>query len=437
MAFVLGLYLLILACSLGLRWADLRHLRRHCGVVPPELAGTIDPHTLSRVSAYTVESGRLDTLQMLAETAVAGVFLFAGLLGTYDAWIGRRGLSFVWSGIFFFAGLIVAESVLRIPFSLLHHFRVERRHGFNRMGFRLWASDWAKSLGLALVLGSILAGGALLLVARSPVWWWLWVWVFFLIFSLLLLYVSPYVIEPLFFKLEPVRTAGLEESIRELLGRAGLRAARVFQMDASRRSAHSNAYFTGLGRVKRIVLFDTLVQQLDTDEILAVLAHEAGHWKRRHVRKRIAVTEAIALGVLFAASRLIGAPSLPRLFGLATASFPARAVMLVAIGGLLAFPLTPLASWLSRRYEWEADRFAADLTRAPERLASALAKLARENLSNLHPHPLYSRFYDSHPPVVERIRHLRPRPDGTGAGVAPAGSADRTVGDSAGGSGSP
>src|SRR5262249_36549579 len=151
-----------------------------------------------------------------------------------------------------------------------------------------------------------------------------------------------------------VRVAGLEESIRELLGRAGLRASRVFQMDASRRSTHSNAYFTGLGRVKRIVLFDTLVSQLAPEEILAVLAHEAGHWKKHHVLLRIVMTEAVALGVLFAASRLIHSPSLPGLFGLHEASFTARALMLMTLCTLVAFPLTPVTSWLSRRHEWAA-----------------------------------------------------------------------------------
>ncbi len=220
------------------------------------------------------------------------------------------------------------------------------------------------------------------------------------------MYLSPYVIEPLFFKFEPLKAEGLEDKVRQLMERAGLKVSRVFQVDASRRSRHSNAYFTGIGRVKRIVLFDTLIEQMSQDEILAVLAHEVGHWKKRHVLKGIVLSEALAFFGLFLAYQLVSWDGLPRLTGLSEASFYARAVILGFVGSLAVFPLTPLFSYLSRRYEGEADRFASELTRRPEAMASALVKLSSENLSNLHPHPLYAKFYYSHPPVVERIRKL-------------------------------
>jgi STE24 endopeptidase len=248
---------------------------------------------------------------------------------------------------------------------------------------------------------------ALALVQASPSWWWLWVWAFFLFFGIFVMYVSPYVIEPLFFKFEPIKTEGLEDKVRELMEHAGLKVSRVFQVDASRRSRHSNAYFTGIGKVKRIVLFDTLIGQMSQEEILAVLAHEVGHWKKRHVLKGIIVAETFAFCGLFLASRLLSWNGLPALMNLPGASFYARTVMLAFAGSLVMFPLTPLFSSLSRRYEAEADRFASDLSGRPGALASALVKLSLENLSNLHPHPLYASFYYSHPPVVERIRKLR------------------------------
>ncbi len=189
--------------------------------------------------------------------------------------------------------------------------------------------------------------------------------------------------------------------------RAGLRVSRVFQVDASRRSRHSNAYFTGIGRVKRIVLFDTLIAQMTHDEILAVLAHEAGHWKKRHVLKRLAMSEAVAFIGLFIAFFLTGWGGLPRMIGLEEASFSARMVVIGFLGSLVLFPLTPLFSYLSRRDEREADRFASEVGGHPSAMASALVKLSRENLSNLHPHPWYASFYYSHPPVVERIRELK------------------------------
>src|SRR3990172_7384144 len=208
------------------------------------------------------------------------------------------------------------------------------------------------------------------------------------------------------FNFEPVKTEGLEAKIRSLMERAGLKVSRVFQVDASRRSRHSNAYFTGIGRVKRIVLFDTLIAQMTHDEILAVLAHEVGHWKKRHVIKRLLMTEILALVGFFLAFRVLQWDGLPRLLGQGQVSFYAGVVLVGFFGSLVMFPLTPLFSYLSRRDEREADRFASDLTGRPQAMASALVKLSRENLSNLHPHPLYAKFYYSHPPVVERIRRL-------------------------------
>jgi STE24 endopeptidase len=248
---------------------------------------------------------------------------------------------------------------------------------------------------------------ALSIVQASPAWWWLWVWLFFLLFGLFMMFISPYVIEPLFFKIEPIKAEGLEEKIRQLMDRAGLKVSRVFQMDASRRSRHSNAYFTGIGKVKRIVLFDTLIEQMTHDEILAVLAHEVGHWKKRHVLKRLVLTEVTAFCGLYLAYVLVQRDALSGLLGYTGLSFYARFVIFGFLGSLVLFPLTPLLSALSRRDEREADDFAAELTGHPENMASALVKLSRENLSNLHPHPWYAAFYYSHPPVVERIRMLK------------------------------
>jgi STE24 endopeptidase len=221
------------------------------------------------------------------------------------------------------------------------------------------------------------------------------------------MYIAPSVIEPLFFTFGPLRVEGLEDRIRALLQRAGLSVSRVFQVDASRRSRHSNAYFTGIGRVKRIVLFDTLLNQMTEDEVLAILAHEAGHWKKRHLLKKIILTEVIGLAAFYLAFRLLAWEGLPGLIGLQEASFYLRVVVLGFLASIMLFPFTPLFSALSRRDEREADRFAVDLTGNAGAMASALVKLSKENLSNLHPHPLYAKFYYSHPPVVERVRELK------------------------------
>jgi STE24 endopeptidase len=244
------------------------------------------------------------------------------------------------------------------------------------------------------------------LVQASPNSWWLWVWGFLALITLLLLYLSPVLIEPLFFKFQPLQKEQLAERVKSVMEQAGLQVDRVQQVDASRRSKHSNAYFTGIGRVKRIVLFDTLLEQMSDDEIIGVLAHEAGHWQLGHIWKRLLTMELVSLAVCWLAWHLLSWGGLAGLFGLGQISFVGQVVLLGFLGSLVSFPLTPLSSALSRRHEWQADRFALDLTGDPRPLAQALAKLCKENLSNLHPHPLYAWFYYSHPPVVARVARL-------------------------------
>ncbi len=374
--------------------------------MPATFAGYIDPDTLRKTSEYTFEQSRVGLIESLADNMLLVVFLFGGLMAVYDSWIGSVTNSLITCGILFFLVIYLAQSFLEIPVSLYHTFRIENRNGFNTMTIRLWITDFLKSAAISIILIALLTGGAFLLIRLSPDRWWLWVWLFFAVVTLFLMYISPYVIEPLFFKFKPVSKEGLEDDIRTLLGKSGLEISRVMEVDASRRSRHSNAYFTGIGRVKRIVLYDTLLEQMDNREILAILAHEAGHWKNHHIVKRLVLTEAGSLAVLYAAFRLLRWNGLPGLIGLENASLPAQLVILGFLGSLLGFFLTPLGSWLSRRHEWQADRFAAELSGTPDALASALIKLTKENLSNLHPHPLYAKIYYSHPPMVERVDRL-------------------------------
>ncbi len=400
-------YLIILGIRYWLLSINLKHLKTEGHAVPPEFTGVVDPNHLSKILRYTFENSKAGLVESIADNTIIIFFFFGGLLGVYDRWAGSLCSSLLACGLFFFLILYYAESIIDIPFSLYKNFRIENRYGFNTMTMRLWLADLAKSLLISTVLGATVIVIALAIVQASPAWWWLWVWTFFLVFGIFVMYISPYMIEPLFFKFEPIKAEGLEHKIRSLMERAGLKVTRVFQVDASRRSKHSNAYFTGIGRVKRIVLFDTLLEQMTHEEILAVLAHEAGHWKKRHILKSMILTETLAFAGLYLAYRLIGWDRLPGIIGLPEASFYARVLIVGFAGSLAMFPFTPLFSYLSRKNEREADLFACTLTEQPEALASALVKLSRENLSNLHPHPLYAKFYYSHPPVVERIRSLR------------------------------
>jgi STE24 endopeptidase len=406
-AMVLITYLLFFAFSLWLKFLNLKYLKEKGHQIPSEFGSAINLETLQRTSAYTVETSRLGLISSILNNLCVLFFLFGGVIIIYDGWIASLSKSFVLKGVLFVLVLQYAETIFSIPFSLYRNFSIENRYGFNTMTGGLWLSDLAKSTVISSILLSILVATALALVSFSPEWWWLWVWVVFLLFSIFLMYISPHVIEPLFFKFEPVRIEGLEAEIRNLVEKAGLKVSSVFQVNASKRSRHSNAYFSGIGRVKRIVLFDTLLESMSRREILAVLAHEVGHWKKRHVMKRIILTEMMALGVIFLAFRMLAWKGLPGLIGLEQGSFYARFAILGFVGSLLVFPLTPALSFLSRRHEWQADRFACELTGEPVNLAQALVKLSKENLANLHPHPLYAAFYYSHPPVVERIRRLQ------------------------------
>lgn len=400
-------FIAVSAASWILKWLNVRHQMRNGSRVPPELAGVVDAERLRRIADYTRDRLRFAVITDPLRDLGLFVLFFGGLLGAYDATIARLGLSFVLQGVLFFVGLALGGAVLSLPASLYSTFRIEARHGFNRMTLPLFGGDWLKGTALSLVFVAALSAGAFWLVERAPLRWWLYVWLLFVAVSLLFTMVTPYVIEPLFFKMRPLHVPGLETQVRELAERAGVHVGRVLEVDASRRSTHSNAYFTGIGPVKRVVLFDTLLAHLTHAEILAVLAHEVGHWRKHHVLYRTVWSFGVALVALYLAFRLAPSAGLPGLVGLAGASFPARILIVGLVGSLVTFPLTPVASYWSRRHEWQADAYATELQRRPQDLASALQKLASENLSNLHPHPLYAAFYYSHPPMPERIGKLR------------------------------
>lgn len=402
------LFAAVTAFTYWLRHINLQHLKHHGTRVPDGFEGSIDEDKLRRSSAYTVDSSRLGLWDSLFDNTLLIIFLFGGLIASYDQFIRSLSGSPVVSAILFFLLLSWLSTVLGIPFDLYGTFRIEARYGFNTTTPRIWLTDFLKSQAIGAVLLSALLAVTFWLIGWSPRNWWLWVWGFMALFSLFMMFISPYVIEPLFNKYEPVTEEGLEEDIRVMMEKAGLKVGKVQQMDASKRSNHSNAYFTGISRVKRIVLYDTLIKQMSHEEIVAVLAHEIGHWKKGHIWKRLLWAEVLALAGSWLAFKLLAWQGLPGLLGLPdTLSLPAKMVILGFVASLALFPLGPFSAWRSRCHEREADRFASDLTGKPEHLASALVKMSAENLSNLFPHPWYAAFHYSHPPVVERVRMLR------------------------------
>lgn len=407
LALPLIIFAYIVAALAGyiLDYINIRHLERRSGVVPPEFEGRIEPGFMERSLSYLKDHSIIATAGSLVNNIVLLAFLLGGFVEAFDAWVYSLGLSFIQSGLVFFMLLFFAELVIGIPFSLYSTFRVENRYGFNTMGLGLWIADLLKSTAVSAAVTAPLLAAGLWIVKASPDHWWFWAWGIFFIFSIFMMYISPYVIEPLFNKFEPVE-GELAEDIRRVMERAGLHVKSVFKIDSSKRTRHTNAYFTGIGRVKRIVLYDTLFTQLTKDELLSVLAHEAGHWKKKHVLKMIAVTEALALAALYIAFRLLEGDILLRFFGFEGGSFFMKLFIAVFLGSLIALPLGPAFNYLSRRNERQADEYAVALC-GGESMAGALIKLSKDNLANLFPHPLYAKIYYSHPPVLERIRMIR------------------------------
>lgn len=405
--FLLYGYLLIVLVQFLLDWLNLHHRRHRRHVLPETFALRIDAARLARSDDYALAQDRLGLVERALAALLTLLFLFGGVLPWYDRLVEGWAGHFVLHGLLFFGLLALLQTLLGLPFSLYRNFVLEEHFGFNRMSFRLWLADLGKSLLVGSLLFVLLAGGALWLVALAPQSWWLWVWGFWALLSLTLMFVSPYLIEPLFFTFRPLAKKSLEDAVRNLLQRAGVCAGKVLQVDASRRSGHSNAYFTGIGKVKRVVLFDTLLEQLDDEELLAVLAHELGHWRLGHLRQRLLRGQFLALLSCSGAFYLLNQQLLPEWFGLAQLSFPGQVLLLGWLMAQLGFLLLPLGSWWSRRQERQADQFAVDLIGHGSDLALSLVKLARENLSNLFPHPLYAAFYYSHPPLIERVAWLQ------------------------------
>jgi len=406
---VLAVFLAFFAAQLlvesGLALANLRHVERAGDAVPPPLAGLLDTEAARRSRVYTVARGRFGLVQAAWGAAVTLGLLFSGVLPGLDAWLAARGLAGAHRFVAFLTALAVATALLDLPFSLYGTFSLEQRFGFNRTTPALWLKDRAKGILLAAALGIPLlyaTWGFFALTGRA---WWLWLFAFLAAVQIALVWLYPTVIAPLFNRFTPLPDGALRERLEAMARAAGFATRGLYVMDASRRSGHSNAYFTGFFR-PRIVLFDTLVEQMMVDETAAVLAHEIGHYQARHVHRRLALGLAVQLASLWVLSLLVRWPPLFAAFGFPAPTLEAAVALASLCGGAFTFFLAPLSSLVSRRHEYEADRRSVAIARAPAALRSALVKLNRENLSNLHPHPWYSAWHYSHPTLLERLAAL-------------------------------
>jgi len=408
-----------IALKFWLASRQMRHVAAHRGAVPGVFAETIALTAHQRAADYTLAKSRFGLLTMAFGAAVLlGWTLFGGIDALNallrDALLPRFGPMAYQLALL--AGFALIGGLLELPFELYSTFRIEQRFGFNRMTWRLYLADTLKGLLIGSLIGLPIAALMLWLMGAAGTMWWLWAWGAWMAFNLLILVLYPTVIAPLFNKFEPLADESLKVRVQSLMARCGFAAKGLYVMDGSKRSAHANAYFTGFGAAKRVVFFDTLLSKLSPGEVEAVLAHELGHFKHRHVLKRIGAMFALSL----AGFALLGWLSSQAWFYLAFGVRPSLGAPNDAVALLLfllvtpvfAFFVSPLFARLSRRHEFEADAYACRQADGND-LAAALLKLHEDNAATLTPDPLYVRFYYSHPPASERLAALSRSPNST------------------------
>ncbi len=404
-AVFVAFFVLTFGLRLWLALRQMRHVWINRGAVPAAFADSISLEQHQRAADYTLAKMRLSIVHLALEAALLWLFTLGGGL----QWLHELTAAWVESpllqGTLLLLSLAALLSAAEIPLSLYRQFRIEARFGFNRQGLAGFVADLAKQALLALVLGGPLILLVLWLMGAMGEAWWLWVWLAWAGFNLLVLAVYPTLIATIFNKFTPLADAALRQRIERLLARTGFKSDGVFVMDGSRRSSHGNAYFTGLGRSKRIVFFDTLLSQLTPDQTEAVLAHELGHFKRHHVAKRIVLMFGMSLALLWVLAWLKASTWFYQGLNVAAQTDAIALALFFLVLPVFLFPLTPLASLYSRKHEFEADAFAAEHSQ-PEHLIGALTRLYRDNAATLTPDPIYSIFYDSHPRATERIARL-------------------------------
>ena len=394
------------AAQVWLGQLNRHHVLAHAGPVPEAFKGVMDEATYAKSVEYTLAKGRLDQIEVTWGSMVLLAVLFSTVLpwGFHAAtqWLG----SSAWAMAAFLLVIGVALSLPGLPLDWYDQFRLEERFGFNTTTQKLWWVDRLKGLLLSLGLGYPLLVLVLKLVEWTGAWWWLWAWGALLGFQLLMLVLAPVLILPLFNKFTPLPAGSLHERLLKLADRTRFRARSIQVMDGSKRSRHSNAFFTGFGGFRKIVLFDTLIQQLAELELEAVLAHEIGHFKKKHIPKTLLASAVGSLAGFWLISLLAKQDWFYRSFGFEPGSIVPALLLFGLLSGVVTFWFSPVAHWWSRRYEYQADTFAAGVMNEPRSLIGALRKLNEKNLSNLTPHPLYSGFYYSHPTLLEREQAL-------------------------------
>jgi len=404
-----SLLVLNLLLKFWLSHRQMRHVAQHREAVPEAFAATIDTAAHHKAADYTIAKLRLGHWDMALDTAMLVMWTLLGGLGLLDQWLLNLLGPSMWQQISLVVSFILISAVVSLPLSYIQTFKIEQAFGFNRMTLGLWLTDMLKASLLGAVLGLPLLWLVLYLMQSGGAWWWMIAWGVLVVYQLFVMWLAPSVIMPLFNKFLPLEDAALKTRVMALMQRTGFQANGFFVMDGSRRSAHSNAFFTGLGKQKRVVFFDTLLKQLNADEMEAVLAHELGHAKLKHIPKSLfnsflfTLVGLAGLGWLSSQSWFYeGLGIQPHL---ASPNDAIALLLFMMFVPLVTFVTTPWHSARSRQHEFEADAFACQYANGAD-LRQALLKLYQDNASTLTPDPLYVAFYHSHPPAAQRLARL-------------------------------
>ena len=410
-SYILYVYIFFFAAhllvELGLAWLNLREVQRNRLTLPTEFKDTFTFERYQRACDYSLAKLRLAVVSDAVSSVITLAVILSEAFGSLDSLLRDWTSNMYIHGIAYVLILSALFTLIGLPFSYYATFVLEQRFGFNRNTPKQWIADLCKQLILSSVLISILLAGLFWFMQSAGNSWWLYAFAFVAIFQLTLIYVYPSWIAPLFNKFTPLEQNSLREKISSLAAQAKFGLSDIFVMDGSRRSSHSNAFFTGFGKSKRIVLFDTLIDTLSEEELVAVLAHEMGHEKLRHVVKMLALSLFVLLLSLWIIANLMNIEEFYRAFGFTQASYHAALIVFAFASSPITFFLSPLSAVMSRRHEYEADAFACKLVDNSKDLRNALLNLSKENLSNLTPHPWYSFFHYSHPTLRERLLALK------------------------------
>lgn len=405
------LFIISIIIKLLLDVINYKHREKNKDKIPSELEGLIDKEKLFKINNYSNEKLVFSLIEYFFEKILLLIILFTGLIPIYYNILSKFNMNIYILALLFFWSFLIMQMILGLPFDIYFNFFIEKKYQFNKMTIGIWISDLIKKMVITLILSTIILSAIIFFISTFEKIWWILLWSFFFLFSLIIQIIYPAFIAPLFNKFKPLDNDELKNKINKLLIDTGFKLKGIYEMDASKRSTHSNAYFTGIGKTKRIVLFDSLLQKHSHEEILSILAHEIGHYKHKHIVKNIILSSFISFSALFLGYLLINNSYLYEAFGfnkdinIQDIKFIGL-FLLTIISEPIGFLLNPFQAYISRKYEFQADRFSSKILNTPKYLIESLKKLNIDNLSNIYPADIYAWFYYSHPPLFKRIKAL-------------------------------